>query len=367
MSLAGVVRCVVGAVAALALSGCGNGAPSAGPGVQSPAAYRVSPSADVLALSNPLGSAPVRHLNRGKSWIRPDAAKQWLIYASDNSNGTIDIYNYRVKAGKLYGQITGLATPYGQCVDGAGDVYVADSTTAKIYEYAHGGIAPIATASDEYGTPLGCSVDPTTGNVAVSNFSGPGSSGGIGGVDIFAGGLSGSQTNYTNTNLYHVYPPAYDPNGNLFVQATEYSGPADFAELPAGSKDFTMLTGLTITFPGSVQWDGSYIAVTDQDYNNSYTTMIYRVTISGSNVTVVRQTLLTDDCYPGRNWMVEVQPFVSGTNKRRNAVVAGNLNCPTRYGFWNYTSGGLPKRVLPPAIAPGVVYGQSVSPPSSGL
>lgn len=312
-----------------------------------------------------MGIAPVRHRNRGRSWIRPDAAKQWLIYASDASSGTIDIYNYRVKAGKLYGQITGLATPYGQCVDKAGDVYVADSTTSEIYEYAHGGTAPIATATDQYGTPLGCSVDPTTGNVAVSNFSGPSGSG-TGGVDLFAGGLGGTQSYYTNANLYHVYPPGYDPQGNLFVQATEYSGAPDFAELPAGKKHFTLLTGLTIYFPGSVQWDGFYLSVVDQDYLYDGTTEIYRVTVSGSKVTVVRSTNLTDDCYPGRNWMAEVQPFVSGTTRKLNAVVAGNLNCPTRYGFWNYTNGGIPKRVIPPAIAPGVVYGQSVSPPSSG-
>jgi hypothetical protein len=340
------------ALAATMLAGCGSGATPAG-----------TRGADILALTNPLGIAPVRHFYRGKSWIEPDAGKQWLIYASDASNGTIDIYNYRVKAGKLYGQITGLDTPYGQCVDKAGDVYVADSTTSEIYEYAHGGITPIATATDKYGSPLGCSVDPTTGNVAVSNFSGASGSSTIGGIDVFARGLSGSQTNYTNTNLFHLYPPGYDPHGNLFVQATEYSGSPAFAELPAGKKQFTLLSGLKIYFPGSVQWDGYYLSVVDQDYLYYDTTEIYRVTVSGSEVSVVRSTNLTDDCYPGRNWMAEVQPFVSGTSRKLNAVVAGNLNCPTRYGFWNYTSGGNPKRIIPPAIAPGVVYGQSVSPP----
>ena len=344
------------ALMAALLSACGGGATPVG---------ATGPEAGIVAQTNPLGIAPVRHLNRGKSWILPDAKKQWLIYANDNTSGNIDIYNYRVKAGKLYGQITGLVSPYGSCIDGAGDVYAVDSSTNEISEYAHGGITPIATGTDEYGTPLGCSVDPTTGNVAVSNFSGY-SGEGTGGVDIFAGGLSGSQTLYTNANLYHLYPPAYDPHGNLFVQATGYSSGVDFAELPAGQSTFTLLTGLTIDFPGSVQWDGYYLAVTDQDYQYSSTTAIYRVTVSGSTVTVVRVTRLVDDCYPYQNWMSEVQPFVSGTSRALNAVVSGNLNCPTRYGFWNYTNGGLPKRVIPPAIAPGVVYGQAVSPPSSG-
>jgi hypothetical protein len=320
---------------------------------------------DIVAQTNPLRIAPVRQLDRGKSWMRSDAGKQWLIYAPDNSSGTIDVYNFRVKAGKLYGQITGLVSPYGACVDAAGDVYVVDTATAEIYEYAHGGTTPIATATDAYGIPLGCSVDPTTGNVAVSNFSGPGSTG-TGGVDVFAGGLGGRQTNYTNANLYHLYPPGYDPQGNLFVQATQYSGAIEFAELPAGKKKFTLLTGLTISFPGSVQWDGSYLAVTDQNFASSYTTMIYRVTVSGSKVTIVRRTHLIDHCYPhGYNWMVSVEPFVGGTTRQQNTVVAGNLQCPTRYGFWSYSSGGNPTRVLPPSIAPGVVYGQAVSPPAN--
>ncbi|MFY9664724.1 MAG: hypothetical protein WAL67_16355 [Candidatus Cybelea sp.] len=355
MSLCTLARYGVVAVAAVALpTGCGGGTtPSAG----------VLTDPHMIAMTNALGMVPVRHLNRGKSWIRPDAGKQWLLYVSDASSGTIDIYNYRVKTGKLYGQITGFSFPYAQCVDAGGDVYVVDNDTAKIYEFAHGGTSPIATATDSYGFPIGCSVDPTTGNVAVANFDSLAS--GAGGLDVFAGGLNGSQTNYTNSNLYHLFPPGYDPKGNLFVQATDYSGNKHFAELPTGSSNFTMLTGLTIAFPGSVAWDGHYLAVTDQNYIYYYTTMIYRVTVSGSKVTVVRQTHLTDNCYPYHNYMVAVEPFVTGTARKGNAVVAGNLNCPSAFGFWNYTNGGNPKRTLPSSIGPVNPYGQAVSPPSS--
>jgi len=348
--------CTVAAAALLA--GCGGGAPAGAP------ASDAFSSARTIAMTNSMGQVPVRHLTAGKSWILPDAGKQWLLYVSDASTGTIDIYNYRVKVGKLYGQITGLSFPYGQCVDGHGDVYVVDNATAKIYEYAHGGTSPIVTASDDYGSPIGCSVDATTGNVAVTNFDGTGS--GAGGIDVFAGSLSGSQSNYTNANLYHLWPGGYDSRGNLFVQGTDYSGTDSFAELPAGSGNFTLLSGLTVGFPGSVSWDGSYLTATDQDYQFNYTTMIYRITVSGSKVTIVRATELTDDCYPGTNWMVAVQPFIGGTTRKRNAVVAGNLNCPSREDFFNYTNGSMPKRVLPPAIAPAAPYGQSVSPPSSG-
>ncbi len=154
--------------------------------------------------------------------MRPDAGKQWLLYVSDASTGTIQIYNYRVKTGKLYGQITGFSFPYGQCLDRHGNVYIVDNETAKIYEYAHGGTTPIATANDDFGYPIGCSVDRNTGNVAVANFNGVSS--GTGGVDVFAGGLNGSQSYYTDASLYHLWPGGYDPNGNLFIQGIDYSG-----------------------------------------------------------------------------------------------------------------------------------------------
>ncbi len=353
---------VYAAAAAALLAGCNAGNSPSARGAMPPAARGTTQAARLIAMATPLGTIAARRLNRRKSWILPDAGKQWLLYVSDGATGTIDIYNYRVKAGKLYGQITGLSFPYGQCVDRTGNVYVVDNETAKIYEYAHGGTTPIATAGDDYGDPIGCSIDPSTGNVAVANFSGLGSSG-AGSLDVFAGGLGGGQTEYTDPSLFRQWPPAYDPNGNLFVQGVDYSGADAFAELPAGSSTFTLLSGLSVGFPGSVGWDGTYLTATDQDYQFGYTTAIYRVTVSGSSVTIVRKTQLTDDCYPNYDWMVAVQPFVGGTTRKQNAVVAGNLNCPNREGFFNYADGGNPKRVEPSAIAPDAPYGQSVSPP----
>ncbi len=344
--------------ASILLAGCNSGSTQTTPGA--PAALQGgSERARQIAMMTPLGSVPARHLNRNKSWIEPDAGKQWLLYVSDGASGTIDIYNYRDPAGKLFGQITGFSFPYALCLDRERNVYVVDNDKAKIYEFAHGGITPIATAKDKYGNPIGCSVDPTTGNVAVANFNGPAS--GAGGMDIFAGGLGGSQTNYSDQSLFHLWPPGYDPNGNLFVLGLDYSGAGSFAELPAGGSAFKMLSGLTIEFPGSVGWDGSYLTATDQNYQSAYTTMVYRITVSHSAVTIVRKTHLTDTCYPNNNWMVAVQPFTGGVTQ--NAVVAGNLNCPSRENFFNYTSGGNPKWSEPPAIAPSAPYGQVVSPP----
>ena len=72
--------------------------------------------------------------------------------------------------GDLVGTLTGFSVPSGECVDESGDVFVADGGADTIREYAHGGTTPIATLNDP-GEPYGCSVDPTTGNLAVTNGS----------------------------------------------------------------------------------------------------------------------------------------------------------------------------------------------------
>ena len=313
--------------------------------------------------SLPQSSNTGHRLNHHKSWILPNAGRQWLLYVSDEDTGTIDIYNYRAKAGKLYGQITGLEEPAGQCIDSAGNVYVPDYRSTQIYEFAHGGITPIATVSDIYGRPIGCSVDPTTGNVAVMNFFTPPTY--AGNVVVFAGGLNGSQTDYASPELQSINPGAYDARGNLIVEGdnTASTEPV-LAELPAGGSTFTILTGLTIWQTASVQWDGSYIAAVDQDYQASGTTAIHRVTISGSQVSVVRTSVLTDSCAPSGDYMQAFQPFIGGTTRVQNAVVAGDLGCSNRLGFWNYANGGNPKRVIPADIAPAYPSGASVSPPA---
>ncbi len=366
MALPPLFRYASGAIAAgVLLAGCNAGSSQSLGGAVPATSHQVlhEPQFDarMFALTNRLHKVPARHFNHGKSWVLPDAGKQWLLYVSDGSSGTVDIYDYRARAGKLYGQITGFSAPYGQCVDHSGNVYIADLGAAKIYEFAHGGTTPIATATDSYGYPIGCSVDPTTGNVAVSDFYGPNY--GPGGIDIFSGGLSGIQTNNADSNLSQAWPGGYDPNGNLYVEGTNASFASTFVELPAGSSKFRPLNGLTIGFPAAVQWDGSYIAATDQGYQGGYTTAINRVTVSGSAVTVVRTTVLTDTCDGSNNYMDASQPFIGGTTRKQNTVVAGNLDCLNEMHFWNYAKGGNPHRSLPTNITPASPIGQSVSPP----
>ncbi|MGA9274562.1 MAG: hypothetical protein WBV40_09500 [Candidatus Cybelea sp.] len=297
-----------------------------------------------------------------KSWMRPDGGTQWLLYVSDYTYGVVDVYNYK-DPHRLYGQLTGFGSPNGLCADTAGNVYVVDSQTYDVYEFAHGGTTPIAIAQDIYGRPNGCAFDPTTGNLAVTNGYVPPHY--PGNVDVFVGGLQGSQTTYSTPVLQSYQPGGYDPSGNFFFEGyNKASTEGTFLELPAGSSTFTVLSGLTIVQPGSVQWDGSYVAATDQNYQNNAHTAIYRVTVSGSAVMIVRTTVLTDSCSPSGDYTDVAQPFIADTTKKRNTVVGGNIGCNYRVDFWNYAEGGNPKRVVPAKIAPYFPAGEAVSPPA---
>jgi len=293
--------------------------------------------------------------------MSPDAGKQWLIYASDADTGTVDVYNYRVQAGKLFGQITGFQAPWGECVDSTGDVYVTDSVAYTVTEFVHGGTSPIKTLSIT-GDPVGCSVDPTTGNLAVSVYYNIPPTG-YGGIWIFPNG-SGTPTLYQDPNVANYYSCGFDNRGNLFVEGTHTppSGPNIFDELPKGGTAFTKisLSGGSIASPAGVMWDGKYVAAADQGSGN---TAIYRISISGSTGTIVSTTVLTDTC--AGSYADVVQPWINNTTPRDNVVLGGNAYCRYSFDFWNYAKGGNPKRTLPSGIAPEYGSGQTVSPPTT--
>lgn len=295
-----------------------------------------------------------------------------LAYSSDPNNPagpSIDVYDYRDKSGKLVGQLIGPLYPYSQCLDDKGNVYIVDASTAnaKIYEYGHGATIPIATVADSYGFPVGCAVNPITGDLAVANIEGNGS-GSPGGIDIFSHGIAGTQSYYTDSayGTYYFWPPGYDPQGNLYVQGTTQNGTPTLLKFNGAT--FTRLHGLEVNYPGAVQWDGKYMSATDQaaTFVGSDITQSGQdeFTVKGSTATLVRQTIFADRC-SGNFASDVVQPALVHVDGKTNMVYAGNLDCASRNDFWNYAKGGEPKRTLPPGTVPGTSFGQVVSPPSS--
>jgi hypothetical protein len=133
---------------------------------------------------------------------------------------------------------------------------------------------PIKTLSVVYSFPSSCAMN-TSGDLAVGILYASGAGGGD--VVIFKN-ASGSGTSYT-TPLDEEFFDGYDNQGNLFADG--FTGDRtgfSLVELAKGSAKFkTIETSNAVQFPGSVQWDGTYVTVVDQLANK-----LYRYTISGT-------------------------------------------------------------------------------------
>jgi hypothetical protein len=270
----------------------------------------------------------------------PQAKSEDLLYVSDLLAQVVDIYTYH-DGHKLVGMLTGFFNPEGLCVDKAGDVYVTNDTSEGVHqitEYAHGATTPLATLNDPDGRANGCSVDPTTGDLAVADFWGP--SEGIGNVAVYRH-ATGTPTSYSNPNIYYDYYCGYDDKGNLFVDGETEGSVFGLGELAKNGKTLAFVTvDETIYLPGGVQWDGRYLAVGDQvAVKRNFTSTIYRFAISGSTGTEVSAMVLTGSSQVAQFWI----PRVDSGHEHRDGT---RLIAPNQDGadtlIWDYPLGTAP-------------------------
>jgi len=270
-----------------------------------------------------MGSAGATHqthaisvnIDRGGSRVRPSSSSQELLYAAASDGLRIYVFSYPegefAYALQLKELITGTL-----CSNSSGDVFVP--TGNAVIEYA-GGSSQIATLSErkDY-VAYGCSVDPTTGNLAVANEN---VKGGRGVIAIFAG-AQGNPAYYSDSAIATYWYCGYDNQGNLFVDG---QGNSRFAELPRGSKKFTNISVPIKSF-GQIQWDGEYITVATKTAQT-----IYRLNIMGSTAKIVSTVRLE----PSRSL---AQPWIEG-----NTIIRAFRNLSKysyKIGFWKYPAGG---------------------------
>ncbi len=309
MTISKLARGALGASAAAAmLAGCGSGASQAGLGPS----LLTTQSATQPTLWHSV------HPDHRRSWMASDAVASDLLYISDV--GTNDVYVYSYPKLKLVGTLTGFATPHGECVDKAGNVFITNSFTQQIFEYAHGGSSPIATLNDPGYYPSGCAVDPTTGNLAVANFSNSDSI--RGNVAIYTGAHGAPAAYYTDDVMYEMFLCSYDGKGNLFVNGTRL-GSSGFvlAELRHAATSFKdMFLNQAIGGVSGVQWNGKRLVIGDSTVD-----MIYQFTVKGAFATEVGSTPLVD---------------ASGLSQFsiQGARIVASYGGGT--GLWNYPTGG---------------------------
>ncbi len=229
----------------------------------------------------------------------PDRSKSKNYeYIFNHYDTYASIFDYP-KSTAMIGQISGAG---GQgCTNvlygyGKKIVWNAARTNDLIYEYK----VPkklIKTLSLNYSFTSSCAMN-TSGDLAVGVLLG--NSYGYGGQVVIFKNATGSGKVY-NTPLLKEYFDGYDPSGNLFADGFGMSYNFTLVELPNGSSKFvTIKTSNSPRFPGSVQWDGTYLTVFDQD-----TAETYQYTVSGTTATLKNTVQLsgTSDC--AQTWIVK--------------------------------------------------------------
>jgi hypothetical protein len=338
-------------VAAAMLAGCGGSQPPIG-------------APDAMTQSRAIGA----HSDHSGSWMMPGATRiKKLLYISDIETNDVFVYNYATAA--QVRQLTGFNFPQGQCVDKIGDVWIANfangGSGVSVVEYAHGGTSPIATVIPE-SNPIGCSIDPRTGDLAVAMRSDA-----YGEIEIWAS-PSSTPTTYVNPRCGALWSPGYDDKGNLFtVGGINGSPPAKVCELPARGTALEPVRVLNKAIYDStgIMWDGKYITLSDSEsFSRPAGTVVYQAVAAkatagnATTLTIVGTTALADYCHFGSYIQ---QPFVVGkkntpeNNEQGTVVIGGNLDCYTVFDFWNYPNGGTSSRHL--KSSPLRPQGQSVS------
>jgi hypothetical protein len=317
------------------LAGCG-GSASVAPSTlvqgASSASIRGPITGNLIAMPRGAALPSVTH-----SWMAPNAAKQQLLYVSDQSANVVDVFSYPFDT--LLGTLSGFSLPQGLCTDAAGDVFVADYSNSRMREYAHGSISPKATLQDPGYGPASCAIDPTTGNLAVGNFQG--TSAQPGNVALYKGATGSPVAYYSAPSLYHVFFCEYDTAGNLWVDGVSSSSAFDLAELKKGATKFThIFVNQTFGRTGNLQWVGKYLAIGDLT-----TSTIYRFLVTGDKATTVGGIDLSGAS--------EVVQYLVASGKLIGPEVMG-----ADVGIWKFPAGGTALKTITGLTAP---FGAAIS------
>jgi hypothetical protein len=274
----------------------------------------------------------------GRSWMVSYSGKQNLLYVSDLYTSQVYVYSYPGR--KLEGTLSGFSGPAGLCIDKAGDVFVANRGGNDILEYAHGGTQPIATIDDAGYIPVDCSVDVSTGDLAVTNFCqvsgdqciGPGN------VDIYKN-ASGTPVTITDASITLFYYCGYDSRGNLFADGdTDESGAGfQLAELRNGQTKLDNISlNRVVYYPAGVLWDGKYVAVGDGDAGGKFASSIHQVAVKGMHGTIVSTTRLAQASEIDQFWLQGSKLIAPDFQVGRSSNVL----------LYSYPKGGKPTAVI---------------------
>ncbi len=254
------------------------------------------------------------------SWMKPNEQGA-LLYVSDAVTHEVRVYGWPTLS--HVGTLTGLKTPFGECVDASGNVWIVNTNASDLVRYAHGGTFAFKKLKDAGYFPNDCSVNPRNGDVAVANESAKG--GGPGNIRIYKGGVD-SPTTYKDPVFNSVTFLAYDADGNLFFDGKNADGVFRMAKFKDGTFTPITISGATIEAPGGVFSEGLALSVGDLRDRRGHA-VVYQITDTG---TVTSTT----------NTMSEVcaQYFIAGSAKEQK-LICPNFRGPS-VDIYDYPAGG---------------------------
>lgn len=300
MNTPGLLKCVGVVVALVILSACGRAVRQAQggmPGTPSSATRNATYVGRTLFVNGrPVTAARLNPLPRYAELVPdvPRSRRYEYIFNIYGSYGSIFDYP---KSTAMIGQINGAGGQgcsnvlygYGKKI-----FWNAGRTNDLITEYK----VPkkvLKTLSLDYTFTSSCAMN-TSGDLAVGVLLG--NSYGAGGQVVIFKDAAGSGKVY-NTPLIKEYFDGYDASGNLFADGFGASYNFALVELPKGTSKFvTIKTSNSPEFPGSVQWDGIYLTVFDQD-----TSEMYQYTVSGTTATLKNTVQFTGASDCAQTWI----------------------------------------------------------------
>jgi hypothetical protein len=199
-------------------------------------------------------SASEARVERDGSWMLPEAKNEDLLYVTDYS----DVLVFSYPEGKQVGELKHFYSSVGDCVDSKGDVFVTSLKPEATYEYAHAGTKRIASLPSKKAGDVGCSISPTTGDLAVSGWSSY--------VDIYKG-AKGKPISIRDADMWLGQWCAYDDKGDLFFNGLKNTkGRLRLSELPSGSSHFIDINPDAYVYQeGGMFWHGGYLTTVSSD------------------------------------------------------------------------------------------------------
>jgi hypothetical protein len=258
-----------------------------------------------------------------KSWMLPEAQGEDLLYAS--SGYFVGVFGY--PGMKRVGSLAGFSNSDGICVDSASNVWIVDKYPAAVSEYAHGGTKPLQTIKWSHaGTPVGCAVDPTTGNLAImgNTF-----------LAIYSNEQGPPTIYWLGSGWDGLVYGTYDNAGNLFAigyYAVQSKWRAELAELPRGGNSIDPILFNEEITPTTAQWNGENLVV-GGGASRGEPIGLYQISVSGSEAAITSTTVLKRPQDRYGQWG---QFALQG-----NRVIEG-MNAQRGLGLWRYPQGGAP-------------------------